>query len=107
MDSSPQAKDQSGGSGGGRPFEGRPRPVPLRKSTRVAAGVLGFLSLLVIPVALVFVLSSREADAWKMLISAVVVAPIFLYVAWSGVSPAWLEQPEYFLNPNNWTKRRR
>jgi hypothetical protein len=105
MDSSPQAKDSSRRPRGRQPFEGRPRPVPLRKSTRVAAGILGFLSLLMIPLALVFVVSS-QADAWKMLVSAVVVAPIFLYVAWSGVSPAWLEQPEYFLNPKNWTKRR-
>ena len=71
--------------------EARRQPTGLRRSSRIAAGVLGVLSVLVLPLVVV------GLQGWDRLYAAtanVVCAAIFLYAAWSGASPAFLDHPE-------------
>jgi hypothetical protein len=63
----------------------------LRASSRIAAGALGVLSVLGLPVA---ALVLQGWDRLSAATSAAVSAALFLYAAWSGASPAFFEHPE-------------
>jgi hypothetical protein len=63
----------------------------LRASSRIAAGALGVLSVLGLPVA---ALVLQGWDRLSAATSAAVSAALFLYAAWSGASPAFLDHPE-------------
>ena len=75
------------------------KPQALRKSSRIAAAVLGSLSVLMLPI----VLHLEGGDRWFALTSCVVCAAVFLYAAWSGTSPVFLDHPEVILK---WAARK-
>ena len=75
--------------------QGSNQPTRLRRSSRIAAGVLGVLSLLVLPVV---VASLRGGDRLYAVTANLVCSAVFLYAAWSGTSPAFLDHPEMMWN---------